>query len=115
MSGHTCQQCGAYIECDKRQLGGGRKHDVDWKPGQNHDTVKMQLALMGGWQTVKGIQMALNNRVVNGQTIAHHAGKSTYWTQLAVQTPISDLLGIDVLESRPMLKGRERLYRVRSP
>ena len=118
MSNHVvaCGNCGqtVVIECDKRQLGGGRKHDADWRPGPNHETVRRALAQMGGWQTVKWVQAFLNNQVNNaGTTIWDHQGKSRFWTQLAVEDPMSDLRGIDVVESMLPAKGREWMYRIR--
>jgi hypothetical protein len=114
MSSHTCLNCGTIIPCDKRNIGTGRKHDVDWQPGPNHETVLKALRLMDPWQTVKGIQQYLNHRVDSNDSEYRHVGKSPYWTQLAVQTPVSDLLGIDVLECTRAAKGRELLYRVKT-
>ena len=117
MTGHTCPNCGGLVPCDKRQIGTGRQHDRDWKPNANHDTVIKALFAVnnGEWATVKQVQAFLNH-YVNAGTFAKddwtHKGKSTYWTQLAVQTPMSDLLGVDVVQCRRPTKGRELLYRV---
>jgi len=122
MSSHTvnCSNCGqqVVIECDKRQLGGGRKHDLDWRPGPNHEKVRHALHILVGWQTVKAVRAWLNNAVDRGIEEAgfgdfKHVGKSIYWTQLAVEDPMSDLRGTDVVESMLPAKGREWLYRIR--
>jgi len=80
---------------------------------------------MGGWQTVKAVQAFLNHKVDSIPTSATttslpsenlkwiHQGKSSYWTQLAVEDPMSDLRGINVVESMLPAKGREWLYKIR--
>lgn len=116
MSSHTvaCGNCGqlVVIECDKRQLGGGRHHDVDWRPGPNHENVRAALEQLGGWRTVKAVQAFLNNNIDVTEKW-RHKGKSVYWTQLAVEDPMSDLRGIDAVESMLPAKGREWLYRIK--
>ncbi len=96
----------------------GRKHDADWKPGPNHEIIRralyrLSLGNHGEWSTIKQVQMFLNDQVGRNQGEWEHKGKSTYWTQLAVEDPMSDLRGIDAVESVLPARGREWLYRIR--
>jgi len=111
MTGHTCPNCGATVECDKRLMGVGRKHKAGWKPNANHMAVldnvrRFDATAKGLWRDVPQIRGDLNYyRVVR-------KGRRSDWWDEDVQNLLSDLVGEGYVEMRPATRGPAYVYRL---
>jgi len=84
MSIHTCPNCGMKIDCDKRNIGTGRKTPLT-RYGANHEAVHRILQDQPGWWTMRQLQANLSFKNIE------HMGKRSQWNYVAVQSVLSDL------------------------
>ena len=103
MTGHNCPNCGAYVPCDKRNLGTGRQKPLTGYTA-NHKAVHYALWTKG-WITPPVVRANLNHDYIQRK------GKRTLWYDADVQTLLSDLVGWGYVEMRRMQGSKKFEYR----
>lgn len=109
-----CESCGhaQWMACDKRRMGTGRRHDINWRPGPNHNIIQRFLRSHPNMlYTVSTLRLDLNVASVK-RTPGRH-DRREYWWDEDVQNVLSDLVGVGTVDALPPTRGRELCYKTK--
>ena len=112
MNGHRCPNCDTWVECDKRNIGTGRKVPFG-EYGPNHAAIHGVLKrLYDVYGTSEHIQPTPSSiRQELNRFGPPRQGRRSMWYDADCQTLLSDLVGWGYVDMTKAQKGRYFVYR----
>jgi hypothetical protein len=105
---HVCSNCGTILVCDNRLMGVGRRNPRKMNP--NHYAIRDFMS--NNPNTTYTVSILRGE--LNFHNVKRH-GKRDIWWDEDVQNTLSDLVGYNVVNMFPPIKGREWLYKYKVP